>query len=235
MATMAYQKLVFSGNFLEVYDYENGLLSGFKRKERDDVFEGKKQSLKRKAFSLTRTRRQLRRIVNSNPNLKKFLTLTFAQNITDLDVAHYEFKKFLYRLKTHKKDMKYIAVVEFQKRGAVHYHILCNLHFMKTKHIEKLWKNGFVKINRIDKCDNVGAYVCKYLQKDIMDTRLNGRKAFFTSRGIDRPIEVVDNFACKEISKMYNLSKRIPEKQFSYENEHIGKVKYSIYNLKNNA
>jgi hypothetical protein len=182
---------------------------------------------------LIRAKKQIRRIVNSNPNLKKFLTLTFADNVTDLDIANYEFKKFLKRIKRHKKDFKYICVVEFQSRGAVHYHILCNLHFMPAKQIEKAWKNGFIKINRIDKCDNVGAYISKYLSKEILDSRLNGRKCFFTSRKISRPVEVVDNSICQELRKMYNLDNRTAEKTFSYNNEYIGNVKYSIYNLKN--
>ncbi|ARM72089.1 hypothetical protein LMxysn_0454 [Listeria monocytogenes] len=45
----------------------------------------------------------------------------------------------------------YIAVPEMQKRGAYHFHILLfGLPYIHTSKYAKIWKNGFVKINKVE-------------------------------------------------------------------------------------
>lgn len=58
---------------------------------------------------------------------KSFITLTFADNITDLDKANRMFRNWVTIIKRKDPDFKYLGVPEFQKRGAVHYHILTSL------------------------------------------------------------------------------------------------------------
>lgn len=38
-----------------------------------------------------------------------------------------------------------------------HYHLLCNLPFISAKTLQEIWGNGFIRINKIDDVDNVGA------------------------------------------------------------------------------
>lgn len=77
------------------------------------------------------------------------MTLTFKENIKDIDVSNTEFTNFIRRLNynlygTKKSVLKYIAVWEKQKRGAIHYHInLFDIPFIKTKKIEEIWGRGF--------------------------------------------------------------------------------------------
>lgn len=91
-----------------------------------------------------------------------------------------------------------------------------------------IWKNGYVKINRIDNVDNVGAYVCKYITKDNNDTRLEGEKMYFSSRGLKKPVEV------KEKDRVETLASALPASACVYEavfeNEH-NSVSYKQYNL----
>lgn len=94
----------------------------------------------------------------------------FADNIKDIAVAHPEFRKFVKRLGYHIDNketyLKYLTVPEFQKRGAVHYHVvLFNLPYIKNKVLAKVGDNGFVKLNVIEDVANIGAYVCKYMTK----------------------------------------------------------------------
>jgi hypothetical protein len=52
----------------------------------------------------------------------RMLTLTFQDNVVDLDQANIAFERFC-RLMRKKGDFKYVAVPERQKRGAIHYHL----------------------------------------------------------------------------------------------------------------
>ena len=238
-------KVVVSGDVIEIYRYERGFFKGFIN-ERGRAGNGsitEEQRERNREVSLMRASRDLRRTVNANVWAygkhcpPKFLTLTFGDNITDLDVAHYEYKKFIKRLnyKVYGKKcsyLKYTAVPEFQERGAVHYHVIFyNLPYTKADVIAKVWGNGFIKINKIDDVDNIGAYVCKYMVKDLDDERLRGRKCYFNSRGLKKPIEVFLDY-----DKLENIKKSLPEQAMTYkgefENEYTGKIEYEQYNLR---
>jgi len=237
-------KVVVSGDIIEIYRYERGVFKGYvnERGRAGNGFITDEQREKNREVSLMRARRELRRIVNANIGqwgddvTCKFVTLTFRDNVKDLDKANYEFKKFILRLNYEvygKKcsELKYTAVVEFQKRGAVHYHVIFyNLPYTKADVIEEVWGKGFIKINKIDDIDNVGAYICKYLTKDNDDERLIGRKCYFNSRGLKKPTEVY-----LDDDKLEAIRKSLPEQAMTYkaefDNEYVGKIEYEQYNL----
>ena len=57
----------------------------------------------------------------------QFLTLTFAENVTDIDYANKKFSYYVDQVRRVYKDFRYLCIPEFQKRGAVHYHLLTNI------------------------------------------------------------------------------------------------------------
>jgi len=187
----------------------------------------KKNSYKRK--------RSIRRLINANSDeLRKFFTLTFKENVQDVDKAYYEFKKFKRRLKyflreNYNHELKYVVVIEFQERGAVHFHMLCNLPFIKSEVLQEIWSNGFIKINKIDDVDNVGSYVVKYMGKDFEDDRLEGRKRYNRSRNLKEPEEIIEK------KKVAELLAQLPEDKLVYENnfdnEYLGSVHYQQFNI----
>ncbi len=237
-------KVVVSGNIIEIYRYERGVLKGFVNEcgRAGNGFITDEQREKNREVSLMRARRDLRRIVNANVDqwgddvTCKFVTLTFKDNVKDVDLANYEFRQFIKRLnyKVYGEkcsNLKYTAVVEFQERGAVHYHVIFyNLPYTKADVIEEVWGNGFIKINKIDDIDNVGAYVCKYLTKGQDDERLRGRKCYFNSRGLFKPVVIEDKKKIETIKK--SLSDEFMTVSTQYENEHLGKISYRQYNMK---
>ena len=114
-------------------------------------------------------------------------------------------------------NFEYLAVPEFQKRGAVHYHLLCNLPFIEIAELQELWGQGFVKINKIDDVNNVGAYVSKYLGKE-MDERTFGKKKFFRSQNLKQSVELLGYVAQKFVERFLSLLSPVYEKVFkSYE------------------
>ena len=58
--------------------------------------------------------------------------------------------------------IKYLAVIEFQERGAVHYHVLSDIPYIPQKELQDIWGHGFVYINAVKHVDNIGAYIVKY-------------------------------------------------------------------------
>lgn len=163
-----------------------------------------------------------------------FITLTFSNNITDLSYANKKFSSWISNVRKLKKDFKYIAVPEFQKRGAVHYHILSNLGSNDTKIIYlqkvkkgnakkcdqlydvKYWPHGYARVDFV-KSDykKIYSYICKYMTKDI-DNKLFGKKRYFFSQNLIKPKEEYLDLA-NEKDYNYFLS-LLQDKNIQYEN-----------------
>ena len=233
------KKTIVSGNVVEVYNYENKVQYGFideKKFGRVICANAENKKANREKI-LNRARTSIRRLVNCNVQKNsKFVTLTFGENITDLNIANYEFTKFIQRLKYKlNKSFKYLTVIEFQDRGAVHYHtIFFNMPYICNYDLGIIWGNGFIKINRIDSVTNVGAYVCKYMSKDNADSRLTEKKCYFTSRNLKKPIEILkDTLYEKKLSPLEkDLNSLIPKYTNTFKNEY-NSVDYKQYILPN--
>ncbi len=213
--------------------------------EEDD----KKQKAK---SSLKRTRNTIRRLINSNPELRTFLTLTFGKSMTDIKKANNIFNLFAKRMGSNFKGFKYLAVIEFQndtdfhgrkkeKGGSIHYHLLCNLEIPKFKteqeqfafermFFKKHWKkNGFVKIKEVDQVDNMGAYFSKYLGKDIFDERMFRKRKFFCSQNLKRPDELFNQESKDFLKKNVDVDNPLFEKSFT--TEWAGNIEYKSYKV----
>lgn len=222
------KKVIVSGNVLEVYEYEKPIVKGIEKKRKgrsNSLFTTAEIKLDNRSKVARRARAIVRRTANANPDLKKFLTLTFAKNITDISYARYEFDKFIKRLKTRFKALQFINVIEFQKRGAIHFHLLCNLPYINVNELSRIWKHGFIKLNRIDNIDNVGAYITKYMTKDNIDDRLIGKKCYTMSKGLKKPAEYTKECEIEKIFNNLEHVKRVYTSQF--ESEYYGTITYT--------
>ena len=233
-------KVVVSGKHVEVYKYKKQVWRDFDRKEFDNentqkepkqlnAFEQMEIMKKKQQYSVNRTRTEIRRLINSNPQLTKFMTLTFADNITDLKEANYIFNQFIKRMTYKHPDFKYLAIPEFQQRGAVHYHLLCEMPFIHYSEIYEIWGQGNIDIKILNDVDNIGAYVCKYLSKDMFDERTFGKKKFFRSQTLLEPVEILGYWGMKFIEKFCSALTPVFEK--SFESEWVGEVEYKAYKL----
>lgn len=143
---------------------------------------------------------RLLRIIDCNYNDRtSFLTLTTKENIRDranfLDMLKTFIKRFNYQIfSTKKSRLKYVAVLEKQKRGSWHAHILLfDAPFVKHSRLLEIWGHGAVRINRVDvdSKENRGRYVTKYFEKGIGQELLDsfGKKSYFASRNLKKPDE----------------------------------------------
>lgn len=228
-----------SEHIYEVYHYEHMIQLG-RVSEGRTIGEGKNIEKNRKD-STHRARERVRRLVNSNfKDSDLFITLTFRDGIIDdlkdVKKCNNFFKKFIQRFRYHYGgDFKYLAVIEFQDkngRGAVHYHMLVDLEYIDKEYFEhEIWKGGYTFLRNIKGVDNIGAYMVKYMTKNINDKRLKGEKSYLASRNLKKPEVIIGEYA-KEIIKAYALDERKAVYENEYNTDYYGVVKYKEYNLK---
>jgi hypothetical protein len=209
-------KAIITGNYYEFFSYEKPYTFAWKSKPKMFTPLSQKKEKQEKAkenyiLSATyRAKSKIMRLIHGNQYVYSekpvFLTLTFAENITDIKYANREFNKFIKRISRRiKKQMRYVAVHEFQKRGAIHYHIIIfNLPFIEHKEIATIWRNGRIQIESV-KNEGLPFYMTKYISKSFADPRCKGVKRYFYSLE-NHSILHRDNSRC-----LYELSKMLPE------------------------
>lgn len=231
---------------IEIYFYQKGYIKGFELKESEKENKGRLGGEKSLNYALhreqvlKRAKTNLRRQINSNHGqygkelTSKFVTLTYRNHVTDFVTANKDFLLFIKRLNykvfnVKKAILAYTCVPEFTKIGRIHFHVIFyNLPFIKASDLADVWGKGFVKINSIDDVDNVGAYVSSYLTK-VDDERLQGKKSYFSSRGLLKPLEVTNK---NEVIKIWaSLPQGSENYNASYETEQFGRIDYIQYNL----
>ncbi|NCN25695.1 hypothetical protein COT94_04590 [Candidatus Falkowbacteria bacterium CG10_big_fil_rev_8_21_14_0_10_37_14] len=232
---MAYsfcEKIIVSGKSVEISKSRRPSWGGYQtNREKSepkqlDAFEEQKRKVLNKQKLHSRSKTKIKRLVNANTQWSKFFTLTFAENITDKTMANYLFTQFIKRLKYHFPEFNYLAVPERQKRGAIHYHLICNLGYVDYKFLFELWGYGRIELADIRSVKKIGAYISKYLTKGASEFC---KKSFFCSRKIKRPIEIIGFRADIFKKKFLTGLEPIFTKQFY--SEWTGIVDYSEYLL----
>lgn len=228
-------KVIKSGKYYEVYEYEIPIRYNFSNNSNKKNNKSKNTKKENRARAIHRAKGKVKRLIltNFDNQRSKFITLTFSDNnnfdIKDIKACNKEFKKFIQRLRRKSGNFKYLSVIEIQKRGAIHYHMIADLDYIDSGELEAIWRNGFIKINKIKQIKNIGSYLTKYMVKDIDDPRLRGEKSYFCSQKLNQPIDYkgprayeLDEWLQKEYSTTW---------QSTYDSEMNGKVKYKEYNL----
>lgn len=97
----------------------------------------------------------------------RWVTLTYADNMTDPKKLQKDFENFNSRCRSIFGHYEYITAAEPQARGAWHLHCVFifdhKAPFMANDVVADCWKQGFVTVKRLDDVDNVGAYLTAYL------------------------------------------------------------------------
>lgn len=192
--------------------------------------------------NIIRSKLECQRLAKTNANeWKTFITLTFEENILSIDVANKRFKYWRDKIRRVYKDFKYIAIPEFQKRGAVHYHLLTNIDIdndkliysqennKKFKHI-KYWDEGFTKVDNLkNDIKKIVGYISKYMTKDA-DNRLYNRHRYFYSRNLQKPKINFLNLNEPKHLEFYN--RMLNEKNLIYENAYTNSYNNEIIEFK---
>ena len=125
--------------------------------------------------SVAQSLKRLRDVINANlenPDRALWVTLTYAENMTDAKRLYKDFHAFWKRfLRYLKKEghprAEYIAAAEPQGRGAWHLHCLFlfpeKAPFIPNADIARVWRHGFTKTKSLQGIDNPGLYLTAYL------------------------------------------------------------------------
>lgn len=251
---MAYFKVIKSGHIIEIYEYEKSLdeyeisLDLPDKKDKNDAekkVEEQNDTTDKEHNKKTnniRARQNARRLVNSNwvgESGEYFITLTYADNMQDVEQANKHYQNYIKALKRrYDPDIKYIATMEWQKRGSIHYHMIVkgNLDFgndigqVERDMHDTIWKHGWVTILELWTVDNIGAYITKEMLKDTQkQQREKGKRRYYHSRNLDKPEQITGDDA-----KIYidTMQANVPHFTNSYESVYTGKVMYREYNMK---
>jgi hypothetical protein len=151
------------------------------------------EGVERSDTNIAATRRNLRRLIYSlSPD--RMLTMTYKENVIDLDQAKRDFKLFKDSFSKQFPLSAFVAVPEQQKRGAWHFHVALRGYF-SIKTLRRWWPHGHIQIDYQkrklrDSVAKVGAYLSKYLGKDL---KVLGRAAYSVCnrKNLDMPIKTV--------------------------------------------
>lgn len=120
---------------------------------------------------LRKSMRRMRQLINANwsgDRNELMITLTYAECMTDHKRLKKDMEKWIKKAKRRLGEIKYLYVVEPQARGAWHAHCLikqlsAHSTYWPAEDVADAWGHGYVKVKRLDSCDNVGAYLSAYL------------------------------------------------------------------------
>ena len=222
-------KAIFTGNYREFYEYQNPYIFGYKTKKKLYTPKNEKREKSEEEYKLLReqyvnsathrAKSKIMRLIHGNQYVYQekptFLTLTFAENITDIKYANRQFTNFIKRMSRRiDKQLRYVAVHEFQKRGAIHYHVIIfNLSYMTKSELEKIWSHGYAHIELV-KDAGLPYYMTKYISKSFSDPRCKGVKRYFYSLE-NHSLVIRDNLRCLYELKMMKPQDLIKEPYLS--------------------
>ena len=195
---------------------------------------------------------RLRDLLNTNitdTSKCRWVTLTYAENMTDPKKLYEDFKKFNMRMRYKGYEYEYIVAMEPQGRGAWHAHLVMIFNdkapYIDNKDMAKIWGHGFTTTKKLEDVDNVGAYLTAYLgdmdmsdYKNLSDEEKNSMKIF----GI-KEVEIEGSKEKKSILKgarlhmyppkfnLYRFSRGIKKPVVTYETEREAQKKISAATL----
>lgn len=164
----------------------------------------KEQKIEKLEDSIHRSVRRSRTVINDYVLCNEFdLFATFTFNPRkvdrfDVDLVYAKMQGWLERQNRKYDKFRYIIVPEKHKNGAIHFHALLNGYegtLKKTSVIQDGkrvynitgFRFGFTNVTKLDddKLKTI-AYMCKYIQKDMIFVR--GNRRYWASKKLNKPI-----------------------------------------------
>lgn len=262
-STLAYtKKTIICGNFIRHYIYEKPIFRGYTSNKlghdkkdalkssvdqsqshdteghvNGDLKTEHQQQKRRHLFSIHRTRDNVFNTIQTNlTKFTKFITLTTRETILDRDEFLIHFNQFRIKFqKTFKQPLKYIGILERQKKrgkkennlGSIHIHLIVfNDDYLPFKQIKQLWHHvGSIDIKKV-KNDELGQYMAKYLTKENSnDIHESAKKMIFKSKNLKKPIIIYDHDVSttgitNELGEIYKNVRLFQVYSTSYQRKH---------------
>jgi len=230
---------ILSGRVMETYEFERPLVRYKQTRERGVKYA---RIGVRREDAIKRAKVQFRRLILANLVRKEpsaLLTLTVL-GVVPVDIGYRYFTRFIQRLREKTGwDVAYIGVPEFQKRGAIHFHVIVwgisrydvNRE-RRTRNIQRTWGHGYVDCVSANRSIKLAGYLSKYMSKAMHDERLRGRRAYCTSRSVLRPVRISLTSALDTVDFIMNETNFVDNNlvhQREFETKWLGKGRYKRY------
>lgn len=216
-------KIVYSGEFIEVYKYKESILMGYESNSQGRAKEAEEtdKEINRKK-SIHRTKQIVKRLINANyvKGSMKLITLTTRENVQDIEYMSIEFKKWVLRMNYYLGyKIQYIAFRERQLgsrkddkkgRGAIHLHVVVfNIpQYLNLTEIRSKWLIGSTNVKKdLEDMQDFGGYITSYM--DLEADFFKGKKLYTSSKGLKQPIEIKENIPEESLAQFlqgYNLT-----------------------------
>lgn len=238
-----YTSYVIGRNFVKITGYEK-INTGRKRRAAQNPTQS--QPMTQQELDLAYQYRQrakrekLLRVADINFEVGAcvFVTLTFRENVQDYDTAVRAFKLFTKRLRRKLEDVRYIATLEIQQRGAYHFHTLVNAPNVQfgLDNITELWNNGIVDIRAVTDIKETILYMTKDLVQQNRSHPLFKKRCYFVSQGLTQ-CEVISTWngtkaQLQGVQQM--LYGRAPNKYSQVNSANAGQVEFEDYYFQTN-
>lgn len=238
---MANVRIYQYGDYIETYEYERPVLQ--RPKKPSTRPKRRLRSITRRRDNVHRLRKSFIRLVLANlrgDQHPTFVTLTMLEDL-GISRSYNVFAVFIRRCRrTLGKDFKYIAVPEFQKRGAVHFHVLIwGLDHLfenerNNRYFQRLWQRGFVDSLPTDGSPRLAGYLAKYMSKALQDDRLHYQKAYVCSRNVLREVSFKTSIV-PSFSREMGIEDIHLIEQGSYDTKWVGRVNYKKYYIRHDS
>lgn len=249
-----YSKIIISGNTVETYEYQKSIpythqtgTASHKGRKRDTSnvdLDDRSSVLVAKARRQDHAKRaqmDFKRLVRANlgeSDHPVLVTLTYRENAVEVSKCYKDFTAFNQRLRAaYKTEFKYVSVVEFQRRGAVHFHALywrlpayVVYRERQIRNLAYLWGHGFVYLKQTDSSYKIANYLAKYMVKAFTNPLLFNQKAYVASRNIKRPTRIGSEFPISALLTAYEIDQE-PQFKRAFHSPLLGDATYCYYQL----
>lgn len=190
---------------VRVHDYGGGLAEASYSYTQDSKRE--RPFRQPKGHSVNREVNEERAVRRAKANVRRkimaagldhLLTLTYRENVEDLETAERDFRRFVREVRRRLgRSWHYVAVWERQERGAIHWHMAVK-GFQPVPLLREIWReivgerggNIDVQYRRAMPRQKIARYLTKYLTKQKREGTSLGRHRYRCSLGIVIPTVV---------------------------------------------
>jgi len=147
--------------------------------------------------AVARAKTTIRRTIMAG-GLDHLFTLTYRENMQDAKRGWSDLAKVIRLVRAHIPNWPYVAVMELQERGAIHFHLaVCGRQDVAL--LRRLWhaviggpENGNIDVQyfRGSKA-RLAKYLAKYIVKDLSEGNGKGVHRYKRSRGVKVPEQVI--------------------------------------------
>jgi hypothetical protein len=150
----------------------------------------------RRADNLHRAKQKVIRLAHANHTYKMvFVTLTYKANQKDRKSALQHWQLMIKQIERDtKQNIPWLRVIEYQQRGAIHFHALVNMPFIPhKKFLSRYWKHGGVWLSHVQTPQKASNYCAKYITKaPHVEKHI---RLYSASHNLNQPLHIYDTFA----------------------------------------